>query len=371
MNSLSPTRLVLRDLPLAVRLTLSAFLISVGIGYLAALVQLHIQHAAPGSLLPSGKRAVEIFHGSDEKQSKIESLITADPALPLKGEGQMVTPFFQRSDRWKDDVKEKAKELAGNPRGPLTPEQLARGEAEVRKTREGERQAVLAWIRAGASKKDYEANKFCLPDDLAKQPITEEFLVKEDGQPDGTLTVAIKKILETRCVRCHSPNNEADKFPLESYEQLKPYVTVKEGSGAMSLPKLAQSTHVHLLGFAMLYGLTGLIFAFTGYPSLARCLLAPLPLVAQMVDIGCWWLARLEAPFGPYFAMFIPVTGGIVAVGLLLHIVLSLFDLYGKVGKVVLVLLLGGVIAGGVALDVKGKISNYLDSEKAPAAASE
>jgi hypothetical protein len=358
MNSPSPARLVLRDLPLAVRLTLSAFLISVGIGYLAALVQLHLQHAPPGSLLPSGKDAVAIFHGSDKKpQSKIEALLAphvltaeSEGAKKWGGQGQMSAAFTVKSKGW----------IRATDKRP---------EVDLRRERDGERLAVLAWIHAGADKKAYEEDRFALPADLGAQPITKDYLEEEGGR-----AVRIASILKDRCVSCHMPggrNDEAANFPMDTYEKLKPYVTAKEGTGAMSLPKLAQSTHVHLLGFAMLYGLTGLIFAFTGYPSLARCLLAPLPLVVQMVDIGCWWLARLEAPFGPYFAMFIPVTGGIVAVGLLLHVVLGLFDLYGKVGKLVLVLLLGGVIAGGVALDVKGKISNYLDSEKAPAAASE
>jgi hypothetical protein len=361
MNSLSPTRLVLRDLPLAVRLTLSAFLISVGIGYLAALVQLHLQHAPPGSLLPSGKDAVAIFHGSDKKpQSHMEALLTADENRPFNGQGQMSAAFTKKSTRWQQAIAKRAKKLNGDE---------AAAEAELRKERDGERLSLLAWVRAGGNKEAYENDAFPLPADLKDHPITEDYL----DNANGASALKVKSLITDRCVRCHTGGGGvgAQRFPLDTFDQIETHLEVRESSGAMSLPKLAQSTHVHLLGFAMLYGLTGLIFAFTGYPSLARCLLAPLPLVAQMVDIGCWWLARLEAPFGPYFAMFIPVTGGIVAVGLLLHIVLSLFDLYGKVGKTVLVLLLGGVIAGGVALDVKGKISNYLDSEKAPAAASE
>jgi hypothetical protein len=54
----------------------------------------------------------------------------------------------------------------------------------------------------------------------------------------------------------------------------------------VSLKKLAQTTHVHLLGFGLLYGLTGLILTFTSYPGWLRGLLGPLPLVAQVGDIG-------------------------------------------------------------------------------------
>src|SRR5437870_3490109 len=41
-------RLTLREAPLPVRLVLSLFLISTGIGYFSALVQLHFQHARSG-----------------------------------------------------------------------------------------------------------------------------------------------------------------------------------------------------------------------------------------------------------------------------------------------------------------------------------
>ena len=47
----------------------------------------------------------------------------------------------------------------------------------------------------------------------------------------------------------------------------------------------------------MLYLLTGVIFAFTNYPALVKFLIAPLPLVAQLVDIACWWLTRTDPRF--------------------------------------------------------------------------
>jgi hypothetical protein len=371
MTTSPSQRLVLRDLPLAARLVLSAFLISVGIGYVAALVQLHVQHASPGNVLPTSEDVVRKFHGDDKKpQSQMEMLLTADESLPLTGSGQMSRAFTTRSDNWKGEIKELARDFMGGPRRTPEPEQLARAERELRKKREGERLALLAWIHAGAAKKDYENNKFCLPDELANQPITDQFLIQEDGKPVSPRMVAIKDLIDMRCVKCHTKDGEG-KVPLEKYDDLKKYVTVKDSSGAMSLQKLAQSSHVHLLGFAMLYALTGLVFAFTSYPALLRCLVAPLPLVVQVADIACWWLARLDSPYGPHFAMAIPITGAIVAVGLAAHILLSLFDIYGKTGKAVLALLLVAVIGCGLAFDVKGKVENYLAGEKPPAAAEE
>ena len=114
----------------------------------------------------------------------------------------------------------------------------------------------------------------------------------------------------------------------------------------MPLRKLAQSTHVHLLGFSMLYGLTGVIFACSSWPGIFRFLIAPLPLVAQLLDISFWWLARLQDPWGSEFARGIRYTGMVVAGGLGLQIILSLFSLFGWFGRFVLVLLMAAALVG-------------------------
>jgi hypothetical protein len=77
-----PPRIVLRNLTLATRLTLAAFLVSLGIGYCSALVQLHFQHAKPGSALPSADDAVTAFHGSPGV-SQLERLLLADEGKPF------------------------------------------------------------------------------------------------------------------------------------------------------------------------------------------------------------------------------------------------------------------------------------------------
>ena len=77
------------------------------------------------------------------------------------------------------------------------------------------------------------------------------------------------------------------------------------------------------LGFGMMFFLTGVIFSMTSYPGFLRVLFCAWPLVFQMIDIGCWWLARLD----PMYARVIVYTGGLVALGLGLQVVLTLLDL--------------------------------------------
>jgi hypothetical protein len=371
MRDTSSTRAItLRSLPLAARLTLALFLISVGIGYVSALVQLHFQHASPGEMLPTPADAIRTFHGDvgERSKSKIEQVLPDSDQGPFNGNGQMTSAFTRRAEDWKSAISQKTKALAKKEKGdPKDPAIRQTAEAEVRAERDAERWVLLAWIGSGANEKEYNDDAFPLPADLADRPLTPQYLVEEDGKVAQPRLAKIKTILQDRCVRCHAPDGEdaqATQFPLDTYKHLKPFVTAKTSSG-MSLEKLAQTTHVHLLGFSMLYGLTGLILAFSSYPRFVRVLLCPLPLLAQVIDISFWWLARLPEPQGPLFAQGIVVSGAVVAAGLLLHIVLGLFDLFSKKTWLVLVLLFAAAGYGSYVAKER-LVDPFLAQEKAP-----
>jgi hypothetical protein len=315
----------LRDLSLPVRLVLSAFLISVGIGYSSAMVQLHFQQSSRnGGTLPTKENVIETFHGKKNLTSQLVKLITG-PEAGNPDKGDNMTPAFFKSDD-------------GEFKRAVTKQK--RPEADVWAEREGERAAVLAWIKDGVRKEHYLADAFPLPADLKDKPLTERF--NNDGK------AKIKSILSERCARCHDAQNgmgNAANFPLTDYEPIARYAKVSRGF--MSIEKLTQSTHAHLLSFAVLYCLTGLIFAFTSYPGFIRGVVAPLVLVAQVFDISCWWLARIEGPVGEQFAAAILYTGGVVGVGLLIQIVGGLIDMYRGKGWLVLLLLAAATAYGG------------------------
>jgi hypothetical protein len=358
----SSPRWTLYDLPMAAKLTVATFLISVGIGYFSALVQLHFQHAKPGSAFPGPEDAENVYtvDRGAPPVSTIERLITADESKPFNGTGQMRSAFFRNSDGWKDELRARAMAKTGKKKPKdLTQAELDEAEKSLRREREAEIEAVLAWISAGFPESAHKANKFTLPADKADIPIKE--FVKRDA--DGT-HIEIKELLAARCTRCHMEGAEAEKFPLEHHVHFKKYLVVKSDGGGMSFNKLAQTTHVHLLGFSMLYGLTGLILALTPLPGWIRLPLAPLPLLAQVVDISFWWLARMDQPHGPMFARWIVITGMIVAGSLGLQIILTLFSLFGRVGQLIVVLLIGGFAFGGFKLYEK-VINPFLEREAA------
>lgn len=230
--------------------------------------------------------------------------------------------------------------------------------AKVLAEREGERLALLAWIRAGAPKEAYVEDRYPLQGELGKHPLTPSFVMTAGKEKQRF--ARIQSILEARCVRCHvaEAGGAGAQYPLDSYDLVKAYCG-RENSGGMSLPKLAQTTHIHLLGFAVLYAFTGVIFAFSSYHWGLRLLLSPWPLVWQVIDIAGWWLTRGD----PQFARLIIVCGGLAAIGLVAQIVLSLLNMFDKKGKVVVILLL---LAGAVGLGLlrMNVIEPYLANER-------
>jgi hypothetical protein len=355
----------LRDLPLAARLTLALFMISVGIGYLSALINLHFQSASPGQPLPGPPEAAGIYHGKTQ-MSQLERLLTASPALPFNGQGSMRAAWSKaKVGSWRTKRDAKAAELKEKHGRDFNPKVAADADAidkEIYRDLDGERLALLAWVHGDLKKDAYENNALPLTGDLASVAITEKYVDRNVNPP----VVMIKSILDARCVKCHGDKKAgpAGEAPLETYEQIADYAS-KEVSRGMSLPKLALTTHVHLLGFSMLYGLTGLVLAFSSYPLGLRVILCPLPLLAQIVDISFWWLGRLDAPYGPMLASAIVYTGGIVAGSLMLQILLSLWDLFGKAGKTIIVLLLAAAAAGGYVAKIR-IIDPYLHHEVGP-----
>src|SRR5436190_112787 len=101
-----PPRLVLRDLNLSARLVLSAFLISVGLGYAAAMAQIHFQQSGRnGSALPTADELVKKFHGEDNLVSPMEKLLTAPETEKFNGFGTMAPAFTTRECDFKQMLK--------------------------------------------------------------------------------------------------------------------------------------------------------------------------------------------------------------------------------------------------------------------------
>jgi len=210
----------------------------------------------------------------------------------------MVKAFFEKSKEW--ETLSEDQKIAEEPK------------------RDAERRALVAWIDAGAVKEAYVADAFSLPQGFDRTHLPNRLLQELDPAAIG---------MARATPQAQPP---AVKTPKERWDDAK--------ARQIGVESLTQSTHAHLLSFSMLWALTGIVFAFSNNSYFLRCLLSPIVLIAQVLDISCWWLSRLDG-IGPYFALAILGTGGIVGMGVGAHITLSLWSMYGKKGRCVLLLL--------------------------------
>ena len=366
----TPARFTLRDLPLPAKLVVTTFLISVGMGYLWAMAQIHFKHASAGEPMPTRADLVARFSGvpwplvpkpeekKDDALDKANAMGVKVPGVKIKTVLSTRCTFCHSKDGTKDDKPlTNHDEFLGymvpkpqHPKGQLytvvTGSRKSWGaksmvkaffeesdgwdgltaeeQTAIEPVRETERLAVVAWVEAGAPKAHYEADAFPLP----------------AGFNDKDLPQALR----TPAAPLAPAAVGGEKPPPDPWKEAK--------RKQLSVDALTQSTHAHLLTFSVLWSLTGLTFAFTRYPRVVRTVVAPIVLIAQVIDVWCWWLARLAPPAGPYFALAIMGTGGIVGIGLVLQIILSLWDLYGRTGRLVLILLfIAGISGLGVAYE--------------------
>jgi hypothetical protein len=348
----------LRDLPTPAKLVISCFLCAVGLGYFSAMVQLHLQHSSRnGDPLPGKADVIEIFAGwkkateadKAEPKSKLQTLIMGPiEGAPFNGSGSMAAAFYGRSDDYKEVVKEIGKETADAQR-------------------EGERNALNEWLKLpdDERKKAYEADKLPIPASLKSKPFTEAYI---DGD-----AIKVKSLFVDRCAVCHQKGGDAEKYPLEDMDEIAKYAAVPKSieivdgmvrsERQVGIEKLTQSTHAHLLSFAMLFSLTGLTFAFTSWNVKMRCLIAPMVVLAQVADVSCWWLARIDG-VGPMFATAIIFTGTAVALGLVIQIFGSLWDMWTGKSRFLMILIVLAGLAGLGAVVTKA-IVPALEAEKA------
>ncbi len=122
-------------------------------------------------------------------------------------------------------------------------------------------------------------------------------------------------IIKAHCIECHNadggdmediPYAETDASDPQ-YEMVmktaKPEITVEESGMQTKVFKptgesrLIQITHVHILTMPVFTFIVGVLFLMTGIPAKLKLLIGPLPMLAVLLDISGWWLARWIEPF--------------------------------------------------------------------------
>ncbi|MHC4064313.1 MAG: hypothetical protein ACYSUI_07410 [Planctomycetota bacterium] len=290
-----PDSLRLRGLPTAARVLLTAFLLLITAGYLAALGNLYHRHELADEregLTFSDLRAH--FHGLDAEPANDTG---ASAALPPSRMLQMVQP-------------------GGEMRKHLT----KGGPPAVR--------ALTGWLRGGA--------------------LDEHFSLADRPQPDDP---SPKAVLQRHCLRCHNAENGEkqdapygpDMFTVE-YRMVYQYaapgtappaapVDTSEATqvstdpnggipalerriGLQSLGHLLLVTHIHMLAMPVYTLILGGLFLLTSLPKSFRSLIAIMPMAALICDFSCWWLSRFIEPL----LYLIPAAGMVYGGGIAIQI---------------------------------------------------
>lgn len=229
----------LRSLPTTLRVLFSCFLIMIGIGYLTALSYLFLVDVEPHR--KEGQRVVE---GISEKYHGSTSGTRLEAALK------------------------------GTMADKLTP---------------AERDQVLQWVHAGASRDGY---------------------------------AKIAPILTQKCATCHNAQSGLPISPLTSFEEVQKVTQIDTG---LSLLQLTRVSHVHLFGISIIFLLTGAIFSLSETPTWFRVAVLIAPYLAIVMDIGSWWVTKY---YSPVFAYVVLLGGAFMGLSLACQILLSLWEMW-------------------------------------------
>ena len=294
----------LRNLDVPQKLLVGVIVGAVLGGYLAALANVFAQHAQA-----DGKSSIQLEQflaaykrdGAVALVDKIQNSLGMDDVVRHyhgTGGGTVVQAALDGS--MKSMIVDKLIEQGDTP--------------DNRKHAESLRQMLIQWS--------------LLPADVRKTSYEDGTPVNDEGLPifdplkqasEDKVTV-VKDTLQDYCVRCHSPSGEAREFPLVDFSSVDKYCVVDNG---VSMKALALTTHVHLLGFSVLFAMTGFLFSLTEFPWAMRLVFVPFTLVAQLVEIACWWLAKVDV----FYAKMIFYLGPLVGLGLVVQSAGVLLDL--------------------------------------------
>jgi len=147
---------------------------------------------------------------------------------------------------------------------------------------------------------------------LENQAKEEEFAqsgLAQEGDPSA------QEVIREHCIICHNADggdmedvpyaetDESDPDYALVMETATPDITV-EDSGVQtkvykptSQPRLVHITHAHIFTMPMFTFFVGVLFLMTGISDKIKLLIGPLPMLAVLLDISSWWIARWVEPF--------------------------------------------------------------------------
>lgn len=310
-------RLTLRNLDLPQKLLVLTILATIGLGYIGALANLFSQMAAA-----DGQQSVELADfakiyrekGLRSLLQEIQSSLGMEDVIrTYHGTGAGATRLEAALN---GTMRDKMLEYYASDDNP---------DEETKAQAEQDRLALITWSHLPRDRREkaYEEGVPLREDGAIDWAAFEAFFEKKDARDAlPELTPVIADAFNNACVTCHSGagDDQARNLPLETFREVDGYCVEDRG---MSFKQLALTTHVHLLGFSVLFAMTGFLFSLTSYSRLLRLIFVPWTLFFQLLEIACWWLAKSDV----FFAKAIFYLGPIVGIGLGVQILGTFIDL--------------------------------------------
>ncbi len=152
-----------------------------------------------------------------------------------------------------------------------------------------ERGSIVGWVRRGVDAPEYEAR--------------------------------IKPIIEKRCATCHDGNNP--HIPaLTDYKEVAGLAQLDTG---MDIFTLVRVSHIHLFGITFIFFVMGLIFSHAFVrPVWFKSAVIAAPFVAMILDVGSWYLTKLNTGF----ALVVIVGGGLMGLSFAFQWIVSMYQIW-------------------------------------------
>jgi len=149
--------------------------------------------------------------------------------------------------------------------------------------------AIIAWVHQGLDKAEYEAR--------------------------------IKPIIAQRCLACHDGSNPH----IPNLNSLDNIASVAQIDTGMSLATLVRVSHIHLFGITFIFFVMGLIFSHAYVrPVWFKSAVIVLPFAAVIIDVGSWYLTKLNTAF----AWTVIIGGALMGLSFAVQWIVSMYQMW-------------------------------------------
>jgi hypothetical protein len=116
-----------------------------------------------------------------------------------------------------------------------------------------------------------------------------------DGGGREGYDARVAKILDERCVGCHTPRGDASFRPLETFEQAQ---AAALAPSAPSFAKQLLTSKVHLVGIGLMIGAVATMFTRSRLGrGRAGAFIVATAFLGLFADFASWWLMRVDTGF--------------------------------------------------------------------------